>query len=251
MVACALPPSVMSVQTTDAKKYAVLKRVTWLTCLDVGTNRICAKASKTSMLKYPAGTRDLNFGLSPHLYSYWMYARIEGSNLCWSKTPKRVPLQTMRSQMKSYKTWHFVNTWSTYTGGSRGGGEQGVRTPSEKSQNLGYLGNTVPYPLKKLQSLHSMLGIHRHASETPFKWCFAGGPMMAHLVFWSSISSSTKKKNVIKFGIPLIKLSGSAHENNACIHVINYSLRPINGKMDHPVLIKYKSYGNVHWQTNG
>ena len=24
-------------------------------------------------------------------------------------------------------------------------------------------------------------GHHRHASETPFKWRFAGGPMLAHL----------------------------------------------------------------------
>ena len=43
-----------------------------------------------------------------------------------------------------------------------------------------------------------------------------------------------EKKNVIKFGIPLIKLFESANENNACIHVINYSLRPINIKTGHP-----------------
>ena len=42
-----------------------------------------------------------------------------------------------------------------------------------------------------------MLGQHGHASEMPFKWCFAGGggdkdgPLI--VVFGSSLSSSTKK----------------------------------------------------------
>ena len=61
----------------------------------------------------------------------------------------------------------------------RGGG-QGVRITPE---NIGFLSNTGPDPLKitKLPSQHSMLGHHRHASETPFKWRFAGGPMMTRL----------------------------------------------------------------------
>ena len=47
----------------------------------------------------------------------------------------------------------------------------------------GGLSNTGPDPLKiaKLLSQHSMLGHHRHASETPFQWRFAGGPMMVRL----------------------------------------------------------------------
>ena len=46
-----------------------------------------------------------------------------------------------------------------------------------------FFSNTGPDPLKitKLSSQHSMLGHHRHASETPFKWRFAGGPMMVRL----------------------------------------------------------------------
>ena len=54
--------------------------------------------------------------------------------------------------------------------------------PPEKS-HIEFLGNTSPDPMKiiKLSSQHSMLGQHRHASETPFKWRFAGGPMMARL----------------------------------------------------------------------
>ena len=41
--------------------------------------------------------------------------------------------------------------------------------------------NIGPDPIKitKLPSQHLMLGHHRHASETPFKWRSAGGPMMA------------------------------------------------------------------------
>ena len=62
-----------------------------------------------------------------------------------------------------------------------------------------------------------MLGHHRPASETPFKWCFAGadyGPFIA--VFESFIpinlkKKKKKKKNLFKFGPPLTKLSGSVH----------------------------------------
>ena len=45
----------------------------------------------------------------------------------------------------------------------------------------GFLSNTGPNPLKitKLPRQHLMLGHHRHASETPFKWRFAGGSVMA------------------------------------------------------------------------
>ena len=54
-------------------------------------------------------------------------------------------------------------------------GVQEVRTPPplpppENHKNIGFLRNTGPDPLKitKLPSQHSMLGHHRHASETPF-----------------------------------------------------------------------------------
>ena len=36
-------------------------------------------------------------------------------------------------------------------------------------------------PPEKSQSYHSILGQHRHASDTLFKGRFAGGPMMARL----------------------------------------------------------------------
>ena len=66
-----------------------------------------------------------------------------------------------------------------YKRGSRGGGGQGVRKPHlKKHKNKGFLGNNGPNPLKSqsYQAVHN-----RHARETPFKWRFAGGAMMARL----------------------------------------------------------------------
>ena len=50
----------------------------------------------------------------------------------------------------------------------------------ENYKNIEFLSNTGPDPLKitKLPSQHSMLGHHRPASETPFQWRFASGPLM-------------------------------------------------------------------------
>ena len=90
-----------------------------------------------------------------------------------------------------------------------GVGDRGSGPPAEKSQNIGYSSNTGPDPLKihkaTKPAFNVFLSNHRHVSVTPFKWCFAGGPMMALL-----FPSSTKKKTV-KVGPPLTKLSGSAH----------------------------------------
>ena len=53
--------------------------------------------------------------------------------------------------------------------------------PPEKSHNIGFPSNIDPDSLEitKLPSQHSMVGHYRHASEPPFKWRFAGGPLMA------------------------------------------------------------------------
>ena len=75
------------------------------------------------------------------------------------------------------RTW----IWYSHSGNMSGsrGGNRGSGTPWKKE----FLSNTGPDLLKitKLPGQRSMLGHHRHASETPFKWCFAGGPMMARL----------------------------------------------------------------------
>ena len=59
----------------------------------------------------------------------------------------------------------------------------GPPPPLKNHKNIGFLSNSGPDPLKttKLPSQHSMLGYHQHTSETPFKWRFAGRPIMAHL----------------------------------------------------------------------
>ena len=69
-------------------------------------------------------------------------------------------------------------------GGGGGGGGQGGPDPPpplENNKNIGFLTNIGPDPLKitKLLIQHPMLGRHRPASETPFKWRIAGGPLMA------------------------------------------------------------------------
>ena len=67
----------------------------------------------------------------------------------------------------------------------RGGGgawRNGVRSTCWKiTKNIGFLSNTGSdrFKITKLPSQHSMLSHHRPASETPFKWRFAGEPLMA------------------------------------------------------------------------
>ena len=59
---------------------------------------------------------------------------------------------------------------------------RGYRPPiPEKSQKYRVSSEYWSGSPEKSQSQHSMLGNHRHASETPFKWRSAGGPMMASL----------------------------------------------------------------------
>ena len=63
-------------------------------------------------------------------------------------------------------------------------GDRGTGPPSLKNhKNIGFHSNTGLDSLKiaKLPSQHSMLGHHQQTSKTPFKWRFAGGPMMTRL----------------------------------------------------------------------
>ena len=62
-----------------------------------------------------------------------------------------------------------------------------------------------------------MLGIHRHASETPlmaFRWRADDGPLKVGLGSSLPLPPSTLKTNVVKVGSPLTKLSGSARIQN-------------------------------------
>ena len=59
-----------------------------------------------------------------------------------------------------------------------------------------------------------MLGHHRHDSETPLKWHFAGGPILAGLWWYLDClcPHQLRKKNVVQDGPPLAKLAGLEHE---------------------------------------
>ena len=74
----------------------------------------------------------------------------------------------------------MAENFLTVKGGSRGGDDRGYGPP-RKITKKGFLSNTGPDPLKivKLLGQNSMLGHNWDASETPFKWCFAGEPMVA------------------------------------------------------------------------
>ena len=100
-------------------------------------------------------------------------------------------------------------------GGSRGGRGSGL--PPEKITNIGFLCNTGPDPLKNHKATKPAFNVgpssarQRNAISMAFNWRADDGPIKA--VFGSSIPHQLKKqkKNVIKFGPPLTKLSGSAH----------------------------------------
>ena len=61
------------------------------------------------------------------------------------------------------------------------GGTGGPDPPPRKSQKCRFFSNTDRDLLKilRIPSQHSILGHNNHASKMPFKWPFAGGPMMA------------------------------------------------------------------------
>ena len=88
----------------------------------------------------------------------------------------------------------------------------GTDTPSLKNHNnIRFLSTTGPDPRKitKLPSQQSILGVYRHASETPFRWRFAGGPMMVRLWWFSDpLSTHQLKKKLVIVGPPLTLLSG-------------------------------------------
>ena len=99
----------------------------------------------------------------------------EMSSLVWKPTNWHIQTVKMSGSCPKLRLAHVRIQW----------GGQGVQTTQKNHKNVGFLSNTGPDPLKstRLPSQHSMLDHHRPASETPFKWCFAGGPMMARF-YW-------------------------------------------------------------------
>ena len=101
--------------------------------------------------------------------------------------------------------------------GSRGGTGGPDPPPMKNHKNIGFSSNTVPDSLKNRSYQASIqcwgiIGtpVKRHLMA--FRWRAHDGPLI--VVLGSSLPSSTKKKtkkNVVKVGPPLTKLSGSAH----------------------------------------
>ena len=92
--------------------------------------------------------------------------------------------------------------------GSRGRGCRGFAPTPEKSQKYSVTGRD-PLKITKVPSQHSMLSHHRHTSETPFKWHFADGPIMAAN---SGIGIPPHPPKKIKIGpLALTKPFGSVH----------------------------------------
>ena len=88
--------------------------------------------------------------------------------------------------------------------GGSGGGTGGATPPPLKNHNnIGFLSNTGPDPLKfaKLSSQHLMLGHHRHANEMPkmaFCWPVDDGPLIVEFGLPLPLSNKTKQKTTTK-----------------------------------------------------
>ena len=95
-----------------------------------------------------------------------------------------------------------------------GGVWQGVRTTPPPEQSQTFSGNTGSDPLKNRSYQASIqcrvtIGTQPKRHLMAIRWRTNEGPLITVLGF--SLPSSTQKKNVVKVGPPLIKLSGSAH----------------------------------------
>ena len=92
-------------------------------------------------------------------------------------------IESFMALLMSHVSRKFVIIKTAMCGSRREGNRgSGLPPPLKRHKNKGFLSNTGLDPLKNHKaaiSQHSMLGHHQPASETPFKWRFAGGPMMA------------------------------------------------------------------------
>ena len=85
---------------------------------------------------------------------------------------------TIQGLVQTVSTIHTKNTKTTCADSEEG---QRSGPPLENYRNIGFLSNTGPDPLKikKLPIQHAIFDHHQPTSETPFKWRFTGGPLMA------------------------------------------------------------------------
>ena len=82
--------------------------------------------------------------------------------------------------------------------------------PLLNHKNIGLLSNTGPGPLKNHKATNPAFNVGPSSARQRNAISFRADNDPLIVVFRSFLHSSTKKK-VIKFGPPLIKLSGSAH----------------------------------------
>ena len=95
------------------------------------------------------------------------------TNFVVNKHFKQVPnLNIVRQVYTGEKLFACSNCERSFSGDTCADpeGGQGAGPPGKLQKNIGLLNNTGPDPLKitKLPIQHSMLGLHRPASETPF-----------------------------------------------------------------------------------
>ena len=112
-------------------------------------------------------------------------------------------------------------------GESRGGGRgyRGCGPPLKNHKYIGFLSNTGPNLLKNHKATKPEFNIGQSsARQTPFKWRFAGGPMMAHLKWYLAPISphqSTIKKSLSNLDRLRLNLQDSLMTINVHVHLRN------------------------------
>ena len=135
-------------------------------------------------------------------------------------------------------------------------GRGGPNTPPPRkiTKNAGFYSNTGPDPLKitKLRSQQSMLGHHRHSSETPYIWRFT-------LVYrhWPSdrgIWTLHPLKKRVKVGRPLINFLDPhmlihVHDHFHVQHILVHFLKMIFVQLcgPFPYLVALRPYFVAFW----
>ena len=94
--------------------------------------------------------------------------------------PLSKTLYPLLSGAGSIKEYMYRKTSRHFMRGSSGG--EGVRNPTETSQNIGFLSNTSLDPLKNHKATKPAFNVGPlSARQRNAKWRFAGMPMMARL----------------------------------------------------------------------
>ena len=126
--------------------------------------------------------------------------------------------------------------------GPRGGGDRGPDPPLKNHKNIGFSSNTGPDPLKNCSYQSStqwwaIIGTPAKRHFMAFCWRADDDPL---IVVLGAFLPSSKKKNVVKVGPPLTKLSGSAHDYDQ-IRIIKQNMTKLGKTNLRFMTIKYYS----------